>query len=412
MLREGYRLQSCQVSRRRSDVVLIIPRAPVGPRRAWRADASDPLLRRSFHATGQPAAFLIRVSSLVVWLQLDASCFRPVLARGWHRARPNLLIRSYRRGPGHIRRTKLTRMWWLPRMAIGRVGCCTQLLYGMTCGSQNAVKPRLTSACYLYTSAVEVQGWYAAAKSWYKAQRSDRRRGKFVINVPPPTIVVTPAPAPPPAPLTSWARFRNIVKTVGPALISLAAIIIALAAFLNQRSANIDQRRTEQENAASAAAAQQRQLAERVSFLQSRVGITDSSSYGTVEVVNASISPVTIVIFAVSAIAIEKPAGPSKSFNALLFLNNMPACSVGFPNVAATLQSIADKEMGKKIQLSNIGFQINAMYFTDRYGIGWKDSIYGSLSTVPTAGDYGLPSANYGLISALTVDFKSTVSCS
>src|SRR5947207_13610962 len=44
----------------------------------------DPLLRRSFRATGQPAAFLIRASLLVVWQQLGVSGFQPVLARPWH----------------------------------------------------------------------------------------------------------------------------------------------------------------------------------------------------------------------------------------------------------------------------------------------------------------------------------------
>ena len=47
----------------------------------------DPLLRRSFHAGGQAVAFLIRAGLLVVWLQLNVSGFRLVLARGWHEAR-------------------------------------------------------------------------------------------------------------------------------------------------------------------------------------------------------------------------------------------------------------------------------------------------------------------------------------
>jgi hypothetical protein len=47
----------------------------------------DLLLRRSFHAAAQPAAFLIRVGLLTVWLQSSVSGFRPVLARGWHEAR-------------------------------------------------------------------------------------------------------------------------------------------------------------------------------------------------------------------------------------------------------------------------------------------------------------------------------------
>jgi hypothetical protein len=44
----------------------------------------DPLLRRSFHAGGQPDALLIRAGLLIVWLQPNVSGFRFVLARGWH----------------------------------------------------------------------------------------------------------------------------------------------------------------------------------------------------------------------------------------------------------------------------------------------------------------------------------------
>ena len=48
----------------------------------------EPLLRRSFHAGGQPAVFLIRAGLLIVCLQFNVSGFHPVLARGWHGARP------------------------------------------------------------------------------------------------------------------------------------------------------------------------------------------------------------------------------------------------------------------------------------------------------------------------------------
>lgn len=44
-------------------------------------------LRRSFQAWGQPAASLVRAGLLIVWLQLNVSGFRFVLARGWHGAR-------------------------------------------------------------------------------------------------------------------------------------------------------------------------------------------------------------------------------------------------------------------------------------------------------------------------------------
>ena len=53
-------------------------------RSTTRSTSPDLSLTRSFHATGQPAAFLIRPGLLVVWLQLGVPGFCPVLARGWH----------------------------------------------------------------------------------------------------------------------------------------------------------------------------------------------------------------------------------------------------------------------------------------------------------------------------------------
>ena len=54
------------------------------------ATAAAIRLRRSFHAAGQPAAFLIRAGPLIVWLPLNVSGCRPVLARGWHEVRPSM----------------------------------------------------------------------------------------------------------------------------------------------------------------------------------------------------------------------------------------------------------------------------------------------------------------------------------
>src|ERR1019366_6546273 len=59
-------------------VLSMTPSAP------GRIRTRDPLLRRSFHAGGQAAAFLFRAGLLVVWLQLNVCGFRPVLARTWH----------------------------------------------------------------------------------------------------------------------------------------------------------------------------------------------------------------------------------------------------------------------------------------------------------------------------------------
>jgi hypothetical protein len=48
----------------------------------------------------QPAVFLVRAGSLIVWLQLNVSGFRPVLARGWHGPRLSL-VSSWNLRSGH-----------------------------------------------------------------------------------------------------------------------------------------------------------------------------------------------------------------------------------------------------------------------------------------------------------------------
>ena len=70
-------------------------RAAIVTHLATRALACLPgewLLRRSFRGHLSTAAFLARAGLLGVWLRLDVSGFRPVLARGWHdalRSRPS-----------------------------------------------------------------------------------------------------------------------------------------------------------------------------------------------------------------------------------------------------------------------------------------------------------------------------------
>ncbi len=46
-----------------------------------------PLVKRPFHAGGQPAVSLVRAGLLIAWLQLNVSGFCSVLARGGHARR-------------------------------------------------------------------------------------------------------------------------------------------------------------------------------------------------------------------------------------------------------------------------------------------------------------------------------------
>lgn len=255
------------------------------------------------------------------------------------------------------------------------------------------------------------------AQRWYATQRKGRRSRRFVINVPPPTVVVTSTPmAPPPSPSspsppTIWTRLWALSKTLGPIFISLAAIAISLASFLNQRATNSRQIQDEKAAATAAAAASLRQWAEKVSFLQSRIGGIGPGSYVTVEIQNASISPITNVVLTVSVIALATPGSSSKSFNVSLYPSNIPPCSAGFPNVALQLQIIAEKLMHTKIRLNQIGFQVDTMYFTDRNGVNWAESVYGSLVESSLHGQYFRTFPPRGRASNLVVNYKPTSGC-
>ncbi len=71
--------------------------------------ARDSLLRRSFHAAGQPAARLIRAGLLIAWLQLNVPGSRPVLARGWHGTCPS--SRTTGASPLAVYRSSPMHMW-------------------------------------------------------------------------------------------------------------------------------------------------------------------------------------------------------------------------------------------------------------------------------------------------------------
>src|SRR5215813_10136326 len=102
-----------------------LPRSMAGA--PGRIRTRDPLLRRSFHAGCQPAAFLIRAGLLIVWLQLNVSGLRSVLARGWHGA--CLSMRTTGGVVGQGRSHKWLARTDLPGVAPQRCSCGTLLLY-------------------------------------------------------------------------------------------------------------------------------------------------------------------------------------------------------------------------------------------------------------------------------------------
>jgi hypothetical protein len=243
------------------------------------------------------------------------------------------------------------------------------------------------------------------ARRLQTAQRANRRVQRFVINVPSPTVVVAPAPAAPKPPSPSFtARLWYIAKTLGPAIVAVAALVISLAALLNQRTANNVQREADQ----AAAAANQRQWAERVSFIESS---KQAGPYVTVEVQNSSTSPVTNVALTVDAFAAAGPAGRNAFFHVTLLIGNIPACSTGLPDVTAKLLAIAGKELGVKLKPNRIGYQISAMYFTDRNGVIWDDQSSGLLGRITPIEMFNQTDQS-GPDDVLTPNYKTASGCS
>ena len=73
---------ACQVGK--ADHVSICPGQSGAGERNRTADLP---LTRSFHDPLSAAAFLMRAGLLIIWLHLNVSGLRLVLARGWHRLR-------------------------------------------------------------------------------------------------------------------------------------------------------------------------------------------------------------------------------------------------------------------------------------------------------------------------------------
>jgi hypothetical protein len=151
-------------------------------------------------------------------------------------------------------------------------------------------------------------------------------------------------PAPPSKP-TGWARVWTVLKVAGPAIVSIAAIVISILSLQGQAAAN---RGTQDANAAArqanaaAAAANQRRNAEQVSFLQTAL---PQSPFASMLVENHATTPVyEVTVQAEATVFTSLTGGPKgiKGYIAALiggntylrkeftfYLGDMPACSLG-----------------------------------------------------------------------------------
>src|SRR5260221_8167420 len=228
-----------------------------------------------------------------------------------------------------------------------------------------------------------------------KVPRSTRTIN-LVISIPeppqPPAII-----APPPK-LSGWAGTWAVLKVAGPATVATAAIIISILSLQEQGSANRDLQQASvaanQANAA-AAAARERQNAERVSFLQNALP-RPPFTYLLVE--NLATSPVYDVTFQLEAIVSTSHAGTkggtkgyiaglvggkgyvTKAFT--LWLGSIPACSSGTVNIAPAATAVMLKKTGitaAQIEASPIAVIADWMSFADSNSVAWRYSGVGDL---------------------------------
>ncbi len=204
--------------------------------------------------------------------------------------------------------------------------------------------------------------------SYLERQLARRRSERVVVNVPAPTVIVTPQPPPEGKTVSLPAKIWSIAKIVGPALISVAAIIISLVTFLDQRAANSDQRLAQ----GAIQAQLKEQWADRVSFLLLR---KTQPPYFAVQVQNSSASPMTDVFFIVGILSGISVDGELPT---LLFSGpDLPSCSIGTVNISAA-ETLATARNSKVTPM----LTVRMMYFRDRDGLYWKYDLTGVLQQV------------------------------
>jgi hypothetical protein len=197
---------------------------------------------------------------------------------------------------------------------------------------------------------------------WRYALRADRRVLRPVLVLPPPTVVVSPpTSAADPVKPALLSRAWSIAKVVGPASVAVAALVLSVFAYTQQKE--VDQ---------AGQAASKSQQAEQVTFLQG----FGTPPYDTVTVYNTSNAAVTDVrFFVVATVAANASAGlpHAKKLSFLISLGDIPGCDEGSPDVAQAVEELATSQVGVQLNQNEINFQITSMIFRDRNGNNWSE---------------------------------------
>jgi hypothetical protein len=194
---------------------------------------------------------------------------------------------------------------------------------------------------------------------------------QLVVNLPesPPAVAPLSPPPTPPKP-SGRARVWAIAKVAGPAAASLAALIISLAAYLNQQSANSEQHQVDQ---AAAILNQEQQAGKVYFFMDTPVPL---SSILTVE--NTSTSPVYELMFLIDFEGPNARRSKLTSQTMTLDLETMPSCAVATINLDTYISQALDElyKTTGPMQIK-IVYGSPVMSFQDNHGLFWEETAYG-----------------------------------
>jgi hypothetical protein len=217
-----------------------------------------------------------------------------------------------------------------------------------------------------------------------------------VINLPPPTVIVQQPPVTPAPKPTAASRIWSVAKVGGPAVISVAALLISLLTYTDQHE--MDQ---------SAAAATLRHDAEQISFTSQVTPGPPPST--TVTIVNSSTSLISFASILVHAADIDPADHVTRPLLKIftLELDQLPPCSTGAVDANSVLAKLMKVPQSSA---DHITYTAESMTFMDRYGQIWTTLNTGVLEPASTTAEANLLTvspANY-----VTVRFSPAQGCS
>lgn len=211
---------------------------------------------------------------------------------------------------------------------------------------------------------------------WHARQQHTMPTLQSIINMPPPTVVVqAPPPAPRPAKRTGWARVGSVAKVAGPALATVAALVISLFSLNVARDANRQSAKSQAQAQAAANAAAQKHDAEQVSWYQ--------PSNDAVVISNQSIRPIRYVVLTLWGLAERGPLAEKGGWISVSI--SMPDCSqltLKLTGLTIAMATPVSDNPSAKLPVATITDkeqpEVNALEFQNTEG-NWSIDDFGDL---------------------------------